>query len=48
MEGKINLKLTDLITEEHYTWTQEWNYVELDPHKMPFHLFKVDIHISQM
>jgi starch synthase (maltosyl-transferring) len=48
LEGKINLKLTDLITEEHYTWTQEWNYVELDPHKMPFHLFKVDIHISQM
>ena len=45
---KINLKLQDLITEEHYTWTQEWNYVELEPSKMPFHLFKVNIHESQM
>ncbi len=48
LDGKINLKLTDLITEEHYTWTQEWNYIELDPNKMPFHLFKIDIHVSQM
>jgi starch synthase (maltosyl-transferring) len=46
--AKINLKLEDLITGEHYTWTQEWNYVELEPGKMPFHLFKIDIHISQM
>lgn len=45
---KINLKLHDLITNESFTWTQEWNYVELEPHKMPFHLFKVDIHESQM
>ncbi len=45
---KINLKLHDLITGEYYTWTQEWNYVELEPNKMPFHLFKVDIHESQM
>ncbi|HRI80307.1 MAG TPA: alpha-1,4-glucan--maltose-1-phosphate maltosyltransferase, partial [Cyclobacteriaceae bacterium] len=45
---KINLKLHDLITNESFTWTQEWNYVELEPHKMPLHLFKVDIHESQM
>ena len=45
---RINVKLHDLITDEHYTWTQEWNYVELDPYKMPFHLFKVDIHESNM
>ena len=44
----INLKLHDLMTDEHYTWTQEWNYVELDPFKMPFHLFKVEIHESYM
>jgi starch synthase (maltosyl-transferring) len=44
----INVKLHDLITNEHYTWTQEWNYVELDPFKMPFHLFKIDIHQSYM
>ena len=45
---KINLKLHDLVMEENYTWTQEWNYVELEPNKMPFHLFKVEVHISQM
>ncbi len=46
--ARVNLKLRDLITEENYTWTQEWNYVDLEPNKMPFHLFKVDIHESQM
>jgi starch synthase (maltosyl-transferring) len=45
---RINLKLHDLITDEYYTWTQEWNYVELDPYKMPFHLFKVEIHESHL
>lgn len=44
----INLKLHDLMTDEHYTWAQEWNFVFLDPHKMPFHLFRVDIHPSNM
>lgn len=44
----INLKLKDLMTEEQYTWTQEWNYVYLDPNKMPFHLFLVEIHESNM
>ncbi|HEY3405886.1 MAG TPA: alpha-1,4-glucan--maltose-1-phosphate maltosyltransferase [Ohtaekwangia sp.] len=45
---RINIKAHDLMTDEHYTWTQEWNYVEVDPHKMPFHLFKIDIHESYM
>ncbi len=45
---KINVKVQDLITEEHYTWTQEWNYVELNPNKMPFHLFKLQLHESNM
>jgi starch synthase (maltosyl-transferring) len=42
----INVKLHDVIMDEHYTWTQEWNYVELDPYKMPFHLFKLEVHES--
>lgn len=45
---RINVKVRDLITEEHYTWTQEWNYVELDPYKMPFHLFNIELHESYM
>jgi starch synthase (maltosyl-transferring) len=44
----INVKLHDIITDEHYTWTQEWNYVELDPYKMPFHLFKLEVHESYL
>ncbi|MBX2966807.1 MAG: alpha-1,4-glucan--maltose-1-phosphate maltosyltransferase [Cyclobacteriaceae bacterium] len=48
VNGYINIKVHDLITDEQYTWTQEWNYVELNPHKIPFHLFKVEIHESQM
>jgi starch synthase (maltosyl-transferring) len=46
--GKINIKLHDILTQEHYTWTQEWNFVELDPYKMPFHLFELEIHESNM
>jgi starch synthase (maltosyl-transferring) len=45
---KVNLKLKDLMTDEYYTWTQEWNFVSLNPHKMPFHLFQVSIHDSNM
>ena len=46
--GRVNVKVHDLVTEEHYTWTQEWNYVELDPYKIPFHLFKLEVHESNM
>jgi starch synthase (maltosyl-transferring) len=48
VQGNMNIKLHDLVTDEHYTWTQEWNYVELDPFKMPFHLFSVEVHESNM
>lgn len=48
LSDNMNLKMHDLITDEQYTWTQEWNYIELDPFKMPFHLFKVEIHESFM
>ncbi|MBS1488751.1 MAG: alpha-1,4-glucan--maltose-1-phosphate maltosyltransferase [Bacteroidetes bacterium] len=48
LSEKINVKLHDRMTDEHYTWTQEWNFVEINPHKMPFHLFQVSIHQSHM
>jgi starch synthase (maltosyl-transferring) len=48
LTDKVNIKLHDLITDEHYTWTQDWNFVDLNPHKMPFHLFKLEIHESNM
>jgi starch synthase (maltosyl-transferring) len=46
--GGINIKLHDLMTDERYTWTQEWNYIELNPHKLPFHLFTVEVHESNL
>lgn len=48
LQGNINIKLHDLMTDERYTWTQDWNYVELNPHKIPFHLFHLTIHESNM
>jgi len=45
---KINLKLHDLISGDYYTWTNEWNYIQIDPHQLPFHLFKVEVSESQM
>lgn len=32
----------DLLTERKYTWTGEWNYVELRPHEMPVHVLRVE------
>lgn len=45
---KINIKLHDVFTDERYTWTQEWNYVELNPHRLPFHIFHLTIHESHL
>jgi starch synthase (maltosyl-transferring) len=39
-EGQA-LIMQDLMTNAEYTWSREWNYVELDPHRLPFHLFRV-------
>lgn len=48
IEVKPNFKLWDLVTDDHFTWTDEWNYIELDPYQLPFHLFKVEIKESQL
>ncbi len=44
-KGKdIFIELSDLGTGSKYTWTQEWNYIELDPAQLPFHLFKLKVY----
>lgn len=48
LKDKINVKLHDVMTNERYTWTQEWNYIDLNPHKIPFHLFELTVHESHM
>ncbi|SDL90928.1 starch synthase (maltosyl-transferring) [Catalinimonas alkaloidigena] len=32
----------DLLTEAHYNWFNEWNYVELHPYGMPVHVFRLE------
>ncbi len=32
----------DLLTGSQYVWKGEWNYVALDPHVLPFHLFRIE------
>lgn len=34
----------DLVTGEKYRWTGSSNYVDLDPNKLPFHLFRIEDH----
>ena len=34
-------KVHDLISESSYIWTGEWNYVELRPPGLPYHLFRI-------
>ncbi len=44
-ELKINnrqkIEVEDLITNNNYFWTDEWNYVALNP-SLPFHIFKIN------
>jgi starch synthase (maltosyl-transferring) len=32
----------DLLTGEKYTWNGSRNFVDLDPYKLPFHLFRIE------
>lgn len=34
--------LTDAIDGSQYTWSKEWNYVELNPEKQVCHIFSID------
>jgi starch synthase (maltosyl-transferring) len=48
LSDHINVKMHDVITDENYRWTQGWNFVEIDPFKIPFHLFVVNVNESNM
>jgi starch synthase (maltosyl-transferring) len=34
--------MVDLLTGHRFTWNGEWNYVELNPHIFPVHIFRVE------
>lgn len=40
--GEHQFLMNDLMTGNAYTWDQEWNYVELNPQALPFHLFRIE------
>ena len=42
IEGNIHLKVTDLLLEQTYHWFNDWNYVELNPNRVPAHVFLVE------
>ena len=35
-------RVHDLVTGAMHIWQGEWNYVELNPHILPFHLFRIE------
>jgi starch synthase (maltosyl-transferring) len=35
-------RVRDLMSGDMYQWLGEWNYVNLNPHEMPAHIFKVE------
>ena len=42
IDGRISLKVTDLLTNEVYHWFNDWNFVELNPHNRVAHILKVE------
>ena len=43
INGQVNLRLTDLMTDEVFYWRQDVNFVKLDPNILPGHVFRVDV-----
>jgi starch synthase (maltosyl-transferring) len=41
LEPHKEYQMHDLVTEDRYLWQGSHNYVELDPRKMPAHIFRV-------
>lgn len=41
LKNEQPIRVTDLITGNSYIWNQEWNFVELDPYQIPYHIFSI-------
>jgi starch synthase (maltosyl-transferring) len=44
IDPALPYQLYDLMADARYTWTGHWNYVELNPHVLPAHIFRVEQH----
>ena len=38
-------KVVDLLTDAYYTWQGSRNYVQIDPHSVPAHVFVIRRHL---
>ena len=47
-KGGLNIKLRNLITGNVSTWTNEWNYVQVDPNQLPFYIYSLEVHESNL
>lgn len=43
MQKDASYTVHDLLTGNKYSWRGEWNYVELDPDKLPAHVFRIEL-----
>jgi starch synthase (maltosyl-transferring) len=43
-QGGAAFEVHDLLTNARYTWQGDWNFVRLDPHVCPAHVFRVTLH----
>lgn len=41
IDSDQSFQVHDLLTSEHYIWSGSHNYVELNPHQVPAHVFRV-------
>lgn len=41
ISGDTPMRMTDLVTGNSYIWNEEWNFVELDPYQVPYHIFSI-------
>jgi len=42
IDPAYSFKVHDLLSGDHYTWQGEWQYIALNPYKMPAHLFSIE------
>jgi starch synthase (maltosyl-transferring) len=47
IDPKQSYLVYDLLSEEKYIWQGEWNYVEIDPHKCPAHIFRLQSRLKR-
>ena len=42
IDAEEEFVIRDLLTDTTYTWKGSWNYVELNPHVNPAHVFRIE------